>query len=238
MIVNSTLFLASLFGLMSITLAMCFFAPQQLALSIGKLTYLIMGWFSVNSCVFLYLFPDKEKKRKHYVVQWGLNIIAFILIFFVKGGGISNISITYDNTFQIASGLMFKGSVGRALMLTIFDFYIDTYLFAMPIFVSLMVLVRGENTDAIIPRQKINIAVMGVFASIIVLAFIKASSIYQPMLRSLFMVGFIPELLGFLAAERNNEIWDKKLAVNAGIKFIFTYLLPACVIALFFMLCL
>ena len=236
MIVNSTLFLAALFGLMAITLALCFYAPQQLALSIGKLTYLIMGWFSVNCCIFLYLFPNKEKKRVHYIIQWTLNVIALFLIFFVKGGGISNISITYDNTFQIASGLIFKGSVGRALMITIFDFYVYLYLFALPIFISLMVLVRGEHTDAIIPRQKINIATMGVFASIIVLTFIKASSVYQPMLRSLFMVGFIPEILGFLAAERNNEIWDKKLAVNAGIKFTFTYLIPSAVIALFFML--
>ncbi len=235
-IVNSTLFLAALFALMAITLAMCFFAPQQLALSIGKLMYLIMGWFSVNCCVFLYLFPEKEKQRRHYVVQWALNIVAMILIFFVKGGGISNLSITYDNTFQIASAFIFKGSLGRALMLTIFDFYVYSYLFFCPIFVSLMVLVRAEHTNAIIPRQKINIATMGVFASIIVLAFIKVSSVYQPMLRSLFMVGFIPELFGFLAAERNNEIWDKKLAVNAGIKFIFRYLIPSAVIALFFML--
>ncbi|MCR5763186.1 MAG: serine/threonine-protein phosphatase [Treponema sp.] len=236
MIVNSTLFLAALFGLMAITLALCFYAPQQLALTVGKLTYLIMGWYCINTCIFLYLFPNREKERKHYIVQWILNIIAFFLIFFVKGGGISNISITYDNTFQIASGLLFKGPIGRSLMLTIFDFYIYSYLFFIPIFTCLMVLVRGENTDSIIPRQKINIAVMGVFATIIVMAFIKVSSVYQPMLRSLFVVGFIPELFVLLAAERNNEIWDKKLVVNAGIKFIFTYLIPSLTIALFFML--
>lgn len=235
-IVNSTLFLASLFGLMSFTLILCFYAPQQLALTVGKLTYLIISWFSVNSCVYLYLFPEKEKQRRHYVVQWSLNIFAFIIMFIVKGGVMTNISVSYDNTFQIASGFVFSGSFGRALKLTWYDFYIYSYLLALPIFISLMVLVRGEHMDKIIPRQKINLAVTGVFASIIVFTFIKLSSVYQPMLRSLIVVGFIPELFGFLYAERDNEIWNKKLVLNAGIKFVFTYLIPAFLIALFFML--
>ena len=78
-IVNSTLFLAALFALMAITLAMCFFAPQQLALSIGKLMYLIMGWFSVNCCVFLYLFSDKE-----FMISCRLNSIKTISIIYTS----------------------------------------------------------------------------------------------------------------------------------------------------------
>lgn len=236
MIVNSTLFLAALFGLMSVTLALCFYAPQQLALSFGKITYLVMGWFSVNSCVYLYLFPDKTKEKCHYIFQWTFNVIAVLILFFTKGKGINHISITYDNTFQITSGLMFKGTLGRTLMITWYDFYMYTYLFILPIFISLMVLVRAEHTEAIIPRQKINLAVFGVCASFLVFLFIRLSSVYQPMLRSLIMVGFIPELFCFLFAERNNEIWDKKLVVRAGLKFICTYLVTAFAIALFFML--
>ncbi len=233
-LVNIVLFLAALFGMMAVTVGFCFFAPPQLALTFGRLTYLLLGWFSVNSCCFLMVFPQYEKKTPLFAFQWISNILGMAIIFLAPRGCISNISITYDNTFQISSGLMISGRLGRVLMISWFQFYMGLFVYAVPLFFCLMALVRAENVDSMLTRQRIRIASSGVFASFAVFAFITFSSIYQPMLKSLIMVGFIPELIGFMEADKNNEIWDKKIIFHGVGKFLVKYFLPATLIGLFF----
>ena len=233
-LVNIVLFLAALFGMMAVTVCFCFFAPPQLALTFGRLTYMLLGWFSVNSCSFLLLFPRYERKLPLRAFQWIFNIISMGIIFLAPRGCISNISITYDNTFQISSGLMISGRLGRALMLSWFQFYMGLYIYVIPAFFCLMALVRAENLASALDRQRICIATAGICASFAIYAFISFSSIYQPMLKSLVMVSFIPQLIGFLVADRNNEIWDKKIISHGAGKFLVKYFLPAVLIGLFF----
>ena len=234
-LVNMVLFLAAVFGMMALTIGFCFYAPAQLALTFGKITYMLFGWFSVSCCVYMLAFPGYIRTTAGHIVQWVLNIFALYVIFFVKGG-ITSISITYDGTFQVASNLMFSGKFGRALMVTWFQFYTVFYLVAMPLFTCLMVLVKSENSASIVTRQKLRIAVAGVFASFVVFAFVKYCSMYQPMLRSLILVGFMPELMAFLYIEKHDEIWDKKFVLRGGLRFIVKYFLPGILIGLFFML--
>lgn len=232
-LVNSILFLSALFLFMALTIGLCFFAPQKLAYTIGKTMYLLMGWFCVNNCMYMLCFPAFNKTKPVYAVQWALNIVCLIIIFMVKGS-ITNISITSTNSFQLASNLMFAGRIGRALMIDWFTFYEILFVFFLPLFCSVMVLVRAENSESVLDRQKNLIVISGVFASLIIFSFIKYSSIYQPMLRTLIFVSFIPELIAFLYAERINELWDKKLVLREGLKFIVKYFFPALLIGLFF----
>ncbi len=234
-LVNTVLFLAALFLLMAVTIGFCLYAPQKLAFTVGKLTYLLMAWFCVNNTVYIVCFPEYKRHKIGYVVQWALNIIAFVIIFVIKGG-LANIAITADGTFQIASNLMFTGKLGRALMVTWFTFYDALFIFFIPIMACLMVLVKAENMKSAMYQQKYLLSIAGVLSSFVVFLFIKYSSIYQPMLRTLIFVCFVPEMIAFIYAEKVNELWDKKSVFRAALKFIVKYFFPALLIGVFFTL--
>ncbi|MBP5157224.1 MAG: serine/threonine-protein phosphatase [Treponema sp.] len=232
-LVNTVLFLASLFIMMAITIGFCLFAPQKLAFTVGKLTYLLMAWFCVNNTVFAVTFPNYERTKVGYIVQWTLNAVAFIILFFIKSG-LTNISITSDGSFQLASGYMFSGPLGRSLKLTWFNFYCDFFIFFAPLIACVMVLVKAENSKSSLTRQKFLLNIVGILSSMVIFLFIRYSSIYQPMLRTLVFVSFIPETVAFMYAEKVNELWDRKMILRTSLKFIVKYLFPSLLLGLFF----
>lgn len=232
-LVNTVLFLAALFVMMAVTIGLCLYAPQKLAFTVGKLTYLLMAWFCVNNAVYVVAFPSAQRTKIGYVVQWLLNIIAFVIIFVVKGG-IANISITADNSYQLTSNLMFTGRLGRALMVTWFAFYEGFFVFFVPLIACIMVLVKAENMKSAMYQQKYLLSIVGVLSSMVIFLFIKFSAIYQPMLSTLLFVCFIPEMLAFMYAEKVNELWDRKIVFRTALKFIVKYLFPSLLIGLFF----
>ncbi|MBQ9538193.1 MAG: hypothetical protein IJU95_02890, partial [Treponema sp.] len=179
-LVNTVLFLASLFIMMAITVGFCLFAPQKLAFSVGKLTYVLMAWFAVHNAVYVLCFPDGKKGRAGTIVRWVLNLSAFIIIFFIKNA-ITNLSITQDGSFQIASGLMFSGKLGRALMVTWFKFYNALFIFFVPFIACIMLIVKAENSKSAMLRQKYILCIAGVLSSMGIFLFINYSAIYQPM---------------------------------------------------------
>ncbi|MBP5465654.1 MAG: serine/threonine-protein phosphatase [Treponema sp.] len=234
-LVNTVLFLAALFVMMAVTIGFCLYAPQKLAFTVGKLTYLLMAWFCVNNAVYVVCFPEYKRHKIGYVVQWLLNIIAFVIIFFVRGG-ISNISITADNSYQLTSNLMFTGRLGRALMVTWFVFYEGFFVFFVPLIACIMVLVKAENMKSTLYQQKFLLNIVGVLSSMVIFLFIKVSAIYQPMLSTLLFVCFIPEMLAFMYAEKVNELWDRKIVFRMALKFIVKYLFPSLLLGEFFTL--
>lgn len=232
-LVNTVLFLASLFLMMTMTIGFCLFAPQKLAFTVGKLTYLLMAWFCVHNAVYVVNFPDYKRNRLEVIVQWTLNVLAFVILFFIKGG-MTNISITADGSFQLSSNLMFAGRLGRQMMLSWFGFYQGMYIFFVPFIACIMILVKAENTKSAMFRQKYLLCIAGVASSMVVYLFIHFSSIYQPMLRTLVFVSFVPEVVAFMYAEKVNELWDRRIVYRTALKFVVKYLFPSLLIGFFF----
>lgn len=232
-LVNTVLFLASLFIMMAITIGFCLFAPQKLAFTVGKLTYMLMAWFCVNNTVFIVSFPVYKRTRVGYSVQWTLNVVALIILFFIKGS-LTDISITAEGDFHVVSSYMFSGSLGQSLKLTWFSFFCDFFIFFVPFIACIMVLVKAENSKSALERQKFLLCMVGTLSSMVIFLFIKYSAIYQPMLMTLIFVSFIPEIVSFMYAEKVNELWDRKSVFRTSLKFIVKYLFPALLLGLFF----
>ena len=234
-LINLILFAASLFGLMALTLALCFFAPSQLALLMGRITIMLMGWFSVKSCLYLLVFPGKQHSKTMRIMNWVLNIVAFYMVFFIPGS-LTNISVSYEGKFQMTSGLVFGGRLGRELKLSWLSLFWSIYNFVIPLFIMLMTLVRSEHEKLSLVRQKIRLCCTGVVLSWVVFAFIEFASTYQPMMLSLIMLCYVPEVLMYLYAKRQNEIWDRNIALRTGLKSLLSVLLPSLLLGLFFTL--
>ncbi|MBP5749135.1 MAG: hypothetical protein J6W63_12320 [Treponema sp.] len=115
-LVNIILFNSAVYAMMALTLAMCLWGPNQMAKLLGKVSFMLIGWFSVACCVFIVKFPDEKKNRFVTVVQWILNIFAIYVVF--HKNAFNNFVITKDGDFQIPSGLIFSGVLSRKFPLT------------------------------------------------------------------------------------------------------------------------
>ncbi len=232
-LVNTVLFLASLFMMMAITIGFCLFAPQKLAFTMGKLTYLLMAWFSVHNAVYIVDFPEYKRSRLGVIVQWTLNVIAFIFVFFVKGG-ITDISLSPEDGFVLSSATMFAGKLGRALNLSVFNFYEILFIYFVPFIACIMLLVKAENSKSPLVRQKYLLAIAGGLSAMVAYFLINYASTFQPMLRTLVFGSFVVEIVAFMYADKVNELWDGKSVYRTGLKFVVKYLFPALLLGLFF----
>ena len=224
-LVNLILTLASLFILMAATIALSLWGPGQLSLAFGKLTFMFMAWFCTACCVYMLAFPNYKLPAFVTVIQWLLNVFAFILVF-IYSRGIKSIVIL-DNAFQISSGSMFTGKLRDLFPVSSFGFFIGLYCVFLPLFTSLMVLVRAENMPHKLDRQRGVLNTVAVLTSWAVGAYIFFCARFQPMFPALMMVAFVPEMLLFSLASANDEIWDAGTISRSIFQFILRYMIPA-----------
>ncbi len=253
-LMNCVLFLASLFVMMAFTIGFCLYAPQKLSLIVGKITFVLLGWYCIQVSFYTLQYSfGKKPSKKLKITQWTLNCIIAYILFFMKGGisyisisttsrmalrpwinGLSYVSITNVNMFQITSSLVFSGVLGRALMLTWFDLFEYVCVYGVPFFVSVMILVKAEHLKNPLEKQRLRILVAGIISSFIIYAFIKLSAVYQPMFRALMMVSFVPEIFAFVSAQQKKDVWDGRMILQGTIRFLVKYFLPAVLIGLLF----
>ncbi len=222
-LVNLVLFLASIFAMMSLTMGLNFWASSQFALVIAKVTFVLIGWFSVSCCDYILLFPDYKKPTFMYIVQWALNIFAAVMIF--QNEGMLSFDMV-DGSFSISSGSYFIDANGGSWYSKKFVVSALFYYAVIPFFSVLMVLVRAENEKNNLIRQKMLKNVAGVVSSWCITAYMFFGSRYQPMLFSLLLVSFIPEILLFINASASDEIIDKHGIIRNSIRFFIKYVLP------------
>jgi hypothetical protein len=224
-LVNIILFNSAVYAMMALTLAMCLWGPNQMAKLVGKLSFMLIGWFSVSCCVFIVKFPDEKRNRFVTFMQWVLNLLALYVVF--HKNAFNNFVITKEGDFQIPSGLIFSGLLSRKFPLTWYPTYVFTYTIALPLLAVLMLLVRAENTKSLLNRQRIMIVILGVFLSFSLFGFMNYATTYQTMIMSLITIGFLPQVMFFIKADSTNEIWDKKYFLRSSLTFLIRYVLPA-----------
>lgn len=224
-LVNVILFNSAVFGMMALTLALCIWAPPQLAKLFGRLTFLLVGWFSISCCCYIIKFPEQKKNGFATFIRIVFYILAVYVVF--HKNAFNNFVITRSGEFQIPSGLIFSGTMSRKFPITWFPAYMITYTTLIPLISVLMLLVRAENTDNPLRKQGMFIVVAGVFLSFVLFAFMNYASRYQTMMYSLIPLGFLPEILFFIKADSSKEIWDKKYFTRSLLTFLIRYALPS-----------
>ncbi len=225
-IVRRLLSLSSLFALMAITLALCFWAPRQLALFTGRLVFTFTGWTSVSCCAYMLCFKGKKQPAVIQVIKWMLNAGAFYMMF-MWPGAFNSIDVDYFNVFSISSGKLFSGQLGRMVPVTKFPVYCMLYMVLIPMFTTLMVLVRSEHSESVVDRQKYVLLCLGILSSWILFIYFYVAQIFNPMIFSLVLLSFLPEILFFLRAEKCTEVWNRTSVVRSVLRFLSIFLFPA-----------
>lgn len=224
-IVNLILMLAIIFFSMALTIGLCLRGVKQFSLILGRVTFMFMGWFSVLSCEYLCLYPGRKRNGVLKLTRAVLFFIAFYIIFFVPNA-FTTISVTKRNGLQIASGLVFRGSLSRVFPFSWLAFYNLIYRFAIPLFTCLMVLIRAEMNKSKLVRQNMIFAVLGMVFSWICFRYMNMIIVHNANVLTIIAIGYIPQLLMYNKANTNEEILDFPMLMRTIVKFILNYIIP------------
>lgn len=227
-LINLVLLCATLIGLMALVMVMCFWAPPKLALIIAKAVFTLLLWFSVYSCMYLYMFPEFKPNKSITAVNWVLNAVVFVVFFFVPGA-FSNVSITPAGEFEVVSNKVFSGALASFYPLTWFETVNLLYLVVIPFVSVIVTLVRSENMNGMLDRQRMRLCALGVFTEWLSLVLINIGARRIPLMWSLIMLCFIPQVLLFVRAACTHEIIDYKTSTRLEMRILFRFVIPAVV---------
>ncbi len=231
-LINMVLFLSVLFGFMAATIASCFWLPEIICRLVGKLTFVLIAWYSISLCSYLMTFPDYEKTSFLKVLQVLLYISAFAFMFFFPKT-IYAININVDGLFGFYSEHIFDNDWGDAhFPFNWLDVYLFVYLIFIPFFTMIMALVRAENASTKLKSQQLLMECAGIVSSWAVYAFISYSIKYQSMMFSLSVVCFIPETFLMLRGARTNEVADGRAVRNNVLKILVRFIIPSLIAGL------
>lgn len=234
-LVNLFLFLGVIFFFMAVTIILCQRNSMQFALLSGRFTYLIMGWFSVSSCSYMLIFPDYKKLKFTALFQVLLFALAVYLVFFAPNA-FSSISLADGNFLRISSGIIFNGKLAGAFDISWLTLYNFLYRVLIPAFVSVMVIVRAENTSSKLKQQNMLQNVFGIMLSWAVFWYMNLCSEIQPFLNNFAPIGFIPGMYFFARSNGNDEIVDARILLMGFVRLLIGFIAPILVSGIFFML--
>lgn len=230
-IVNFLLFSCLLYFLMAVTIALNLWGPPQLALFIGKITFMFMAWECVNASAYIITFPQDPKKKAKTMAKLFKYILyggAFYLVFVAKGA-FTQMSIRND-VFSITSRPIFRGPLGRQIPVSWLNLLYIIYLFVIPFFAMIMALVKTENTKDRLLKQKRLITAISVIATWLSFLYVQTVKATQPMVLSLIMLCILPQIFLIYVGNVVEEIWNFGAVIRSFLRFGLRYLIPALIV--------
>jgi hypothetical protein len=234
-LVNMILFLATILALNGFCIISGFWGPAQLTNILTRIRCVLIAWYGVYICQYLLLLPSFKKNKAFTVMQWILNVFAAYIVF-ISPGGITSIKYSMDSGMVIGSSQIFADKLGQFFPLTKYGFYCLLYYFVLPLLCILMVLVRAENMNSKLDRQRMRINVLAVVSFWISYTVLRVAKKFQPMFSTMELISFICEVLLFMKAASLNAIWDFKTIVRSTVRFILRFAIPSTLGGLAFIL--
>ena len=234
-LVYLSLFATLVLFMRCLTMIACFYAPHNLAIFTGKLTYMFQIWLFMSFCEYILTFPSYKRNKVLTFCKWILNIFAAYVLF-LNPDGFVNIQINRLGRYFVKSGHVFSGAFGKAFPISWYDFMTLIYVFLMPFISCIMVWVRMENNSSKIDRQRMRFNVFGVLLTWLIFIGINRVYSYQSMFQSLTTVALLPMLAILYATHAQTEIFDGKSVFHGIGKFILRFLLPALVVGIVYVL--
>lgn len=234
-LVNIILFLASIFVIMAVSIALCLWGPSQISLLSGRLIYTLTAWFSLTACVYALFYPQQKRHISVRIVNWIFFIIAFYFMF-VQSRGFYGMQAYRNGNLVIQSGAVFDKALISFTSMTWFDFYKLVFFFIIPFFAFIMILVRAENEKDRLLRQAHLLNAAGMICTWLALFFIEFSTQVQSMMQTLIPIAFIPEILLFVKANETEDVWDLSLIGRTSFRVMLNDILPSVALGYVFVL--
>ncbi len=231
---NMTLFLSAIFIINTVSLiSIVFGAPRPLCKLLTRITYMLLAWYNVSYCDFILTYNVEKKPKFLAVIRWIINISALIALFFVSGF-ISGVSMG-KFSYTIASKTVFDKVLFGMFPLTMLSVFTAFFIVILPLFCTLMVLVRAENTKSRLLHQNLLMLCLATLGTAFCYALFSVAKLYQPLIGTLTLVVMIPGLMLASKISSNSEVWGKSLAFRTLIRYFVIYFVPALVEGLIYL---
>ena len=231
---NLSLFLSLIFLLMAAILIFIKVGSANFNLILCKSAFFLFGCFSVSCCVYMISYTDKSKKKIVNVMQWILYGVSFFNMFLSKDP-LYEISVT-QNSIKLFSAAAMNGLFKNFFYVTWIDFHVFIFALIIPVFTCLMAQVKAENCGNKLTKQAIELNICGVILSWLFYAFIVFTRKTQPIMIIMLPFIFVPELLCFIYACKEDELWGKKRFLSSVVRVFLHYIIPSVLIGFIFVL--
>lgn len=234
-LVNMILFLATIFALNGFCIMSGFWGPTQLTNILSRVQCVLVSWYAVYTCIYLLQLPLFKKNKGLTAIEWMLNLFAAYVIFMAPGG-VTKITYSVAKGMVVESSQLFTGKIGTFLPISWFGAFSLFYYFILPLISILMVLVRAENMNSKLDRQRMRINVLSIIVFWALYAMLRVAKKFQPMISSVEIIAFIGEVLLFMKAASLNAIWDVKTILRSSARFVIRFAIPATLGGLIYMM--
>nr|MCR5606507.1 serine/threonine-protein phosphatase [Treponema sp.] len=205
-------------------------APSRFMLFLGRVDLVTRALYAVLICSYCIRFPRKEFSIADQIFVAFFMILA-VYISFTK---ITRFNISRYIGIEYLSAPIFSGAFEAAFSINWYDLFRYIYVIFLPGTSALMMLVRSENTQNRIERQKMYINSFGIAIGWFFAFLIYTGSLHVPLYSTLYCLAYFLMLLVFIQAAIRNVIYDLKILTESFIRFSLRYIITGVLAGLLF----
>lgn len=222
-LVTMTLFSVVISFLYSACIMLGFFVNEQLTKVLGIVILFMSAMFSVRFAIFCFIYPNKQIKIYHRILQIALILFAaFVLI-----RHISAIHVTAEEGFRIISDDVGIANLNWA------DLFKSVYIIGVPAFALLTLILRIESIKSQIHRQQILLISINVVLAVGIISLLEFTRVrYLPMFNTLLPLVYSIFLYVLDKSVNMTVLFDFSIVLRTINKIVFNYVIPALFVGL------
>lgn len=220
--INIMLFNFGTSVLLMFSLLSIFYGPEQLTTMLERLTLLGIACIYIEISLLFLTIARRKKTPVSFVFRGTLILFAILLIF-------TGIQIQDVDTFEFTAAPLFGSRIPVLQSITVYNFFIGFYIFALPLFSLLIMLLTGENLNSRITIHRAIFCFGALLFSWVGLFAIFYISNVNPLMRSLSMFIIVIMSVMIIESVMQGKIYDATMIFSSIVSMIVRYLIPALV---------
>ncbi|MBQ0003319.1 MAG: serine/threonine-protein phosphatase [Treponema sp.] len=221
-VVNILLFCAAASVIMFFTVLSVLYGPERLSILLEKTTvFLVSCAFVEMSTIFLNISKSKASAFSKFFKIILILFAAYVCFFKLRMENYKNFIFAFD--------LAFSGQFAELIPISWIHVFVGLYIFIVPLFGLMIMLLHAENYNSRLLLQKALIAFGSLLFGWIGLTLVYYISDMLPMMRSLFM--YIIAVMSIMIANSINQqkIYDGSMIFSSILSLLIKYFVPAAV---------
>ena len=201
--------------------------PEKLSILMERFVLFLVAAVFVEIFTMFINIARKRRSTLGLISKVVFLLSAVFIVFF-------KIQITDYTMFEFGSGKIFSDQLGEMIPLTWAVGFVGLYVFVLPIFGIMIMLLNAENNNSRLLAQKAAMSFGSMLFGWIGLAMIYYISEVLPMMRSLFMYIVSVMVIMILNSVNHEKVFDSGMVLSSITSLLIRYLLPASIGAVFY----
>uniref|UniRef100_UPI00298E4811 PP2C family protein-serine/threonine phosphatase n=1 Tax=Treponema sp. TaxID=166 RepID=UPI00298E4811 len=220
--INTLLLDASAAVVMFLSVLSVYHGPEKISILLDHLVLFLVAAIYTEISMMLVSVSKRRKSVSATVLKVIFLILAAYVAFF-------KIHISDASVFEMKSDLILSGAAASAFPITWLQIFIVCYVFVLPIFGFLILILTGENFNSRLLVQRALMCIGAVAFGWAGLALVYYIAEMLPMMRSLFMYIIAVMSIMIMNTVTQDKIYDGGMLVSAVLSMLIKYIAPAAI---------